>query len=264
RAKFIRSKDQTALAPSLVDNDSYPSGTCRAMSEQDIREVIRSFGDAARRAREAGFDAVQIHAAHGYLFSQFLSSAANRRKDAWGGALENRLRFHREVFHDIRAKVGEDYPVLIKVGVQDGVPGGLPFEEGKTAARSLALLGYDALEISSGLRGKGYQNSEFRTGINRVEDEAYFRHWCSEIKIQVKVPVMIVGGLRTYKLMEDIIRKNEADFISLSRPLIREPDIINRWKSGNHHRAGCISCNKCFDALLKGEKFHCVQKSKKA
>ena len=127
------------------------------------------------------------------------------------------------------------------------------------AANYLAESGFDALEISQGLRGTGSENTEFRTKINVLDREAYFRNWCREIKNQVDVPVMMVGGLRTFKLMEEIIQKKEADFISLSRPLIREPGIINDWKGGDHHRAKCISCNECFESLLIGEMLECVQ-----
>ncbi len=221
--------------------------------------MVRAFGDGAKRAREAGFDAVQIHAAHAYLLSQFLSPYTNRRQDEWGGRLENRLRIHREIYRDIRQKVGEDYPVLIKIGVQDGFSGGLEFSEGKLAAKYLAESGFDALEISQGLRGTGSENTEFRTKINVLDREAYYRNWCREIKNQVDVPVMMVGGLRTFELMEEIIQKKEADFISLSRPLIREPGIINDWKRGDRHRAKCISCNECFESLLKGKTLECVQ-----
>jgi 2,4-dienoyl-CoA reductase-like NADH-dependent reductase (Old Yellow Enzyme family) len=148
--------------------------------------------------------------------------------------------------------------VLVKLGVQDGFPGGLEFHEGKRAAQDLAEWGFDALEISSGLRGIGYENSEFRPGINQLEREAYFREWCRDIRRSVSVPVMMVGGLRTLDLMEQVIQNQEADFVSLSRPLIREPGIINAWKNKDRQRATCISCNKCFDALLKGEELHCV------
>jgi len=222
--------------------------------------VIRAFGDAAKRAREAGFDAVQVHGAHAYLLSQFLSPHTNRRSDHWGGTLEGRLRFHHEIYREIRSKAGEDYPVFIKIGVQDGFAGGLEFKEGKKAARLMAEWGFDALEISSGLRGKPYEGTEFRTKINRIEREGYFRKWCKHIKDEVNVPVMMVGGLRTPKLMTEVICKGETDFISLCRPLIREPGIINEWKSGSRHRSACISCNKCYEALVKGESLHCVVK----
>jgi 2,4-dienoyl-CoA reductase-like NADH-dependent reductase (Old Yellow Enzyme family) len=258
-AKVFKPQQKHALAPSLITDDPYFQETHRAMTEEEIWEVVRAFGDAARRAREAGLDAVQLHAAHAYLPSQFLSPFTNRRVDQWGGTLENRLRLHREIYRDMREKVGADYPVLVKIGVQDGFPRGLEFPEGKRAAQSFAEWGFDALEISSGLRGAGYENTEFRTGINRLDREAYFRDWCRNIKGSVSVPVMMVGGLRTFELMEEVVQNQEADFISLCRPLIREPGIINDWKKKDRHRATCISCNKCFDALLKGEGLHCLQ-----
>ena len=261
-ARYLIVKKQEAVAPSFIENDPYFKRAYRSMTEDEIWDVIRAFGDAAKRAKEAGFDAVQIHGAHAYLVSQFLSPFANRRNDDWGGPLETRLRFHREIYRDVRAKVGEDYPVLIKIGVQDGFPGGLEFSEGKLAAQLLAQWGFDALEISQGLRGQGYEHSEFRSKINRLDREGYYRVWSKEIKSQVNVPVMLVGGLRTFELMEEVIQNGEADFVSLSRPLIRQPDLINKWKTHNHHKATCISCNKCFEALLKRESLRCVQQEK--
>jgi len=259
-AKFLKVKHQQAIAPSFVSHDPYFTQDYRQMSEDEIWEIVGAFGDAAGRAQEAGFDAVQVHAAHGYLLSQFLSPFTNRRDDKWGGSLNNRLRFHSELCRNMRGKVGEDYPLLIKIGVQDGLPGGLEFIEGRRAAQLLAKWGFDALEISQGLRGRSYEESEFRTQIDSIEREAYFRPWCREIKSCVNVPVMMVGGLRTFQLMEQVIQDGEADFISLSRPFIREPHIINEWKSGNRCRATCISCNKCLEALRKGKPLHCVQK----
>ena len=259
-AKVFKPQRKQAMAPSHVPDDPYFQAPYRAMTEGEIWEVVRAFGDASKRAREAGLDAVQIHGAHAYLLSQFLSPFTNRRADQWGGNLENRLRLHHEIYRAIRAKVGEDYPVLIKIGVQDGFSGGLGFHEGKQAAHQLAQWGFDALEISSGLRGMGYENSEFPPNINRLDREAYFRNWCKEIRRQVRVPVMMVGGLRTFDLMEEVIQSQEADFVSLCRPLIKEPGIINDWKNKDRHRATCISCNKCFEALLKAKGLHCVCK----
>jgi 2,4-dienoyl-CoA reductase-like NADH-dependent reductase (Old Yellow Enzyme family) len=259
-AKTFKPQSKQALAPSLLTDDPNFHAPHRAVTEEEIWEIVRAFGDAARRAREAGLDAVQLHAAHAYLLSQFLSPMTNRRTDQWGGNLENRLRLHREIYRAIRAEAGEDFPVLVKIGVEDSFPGGLEYREGKRAAQYLAEWGFDALEISSGLRGVGYENTEFRPGINQLEREAYFREWCKDIRRSVSVPVIMVGGLRTFDLMEQVIRNKEADFVSLCRPLIREPGIINDWKNKDPHRAACISCNKCFDALLKGEGLHCVIK----
>jgi len=257
-ARFVKTKNELPMAPSLVKKDLYFDGEHRAMSVDEIWEVIYAFGDGARRARDAGFDCVQIHGAHAYLLSQFLSPYTNRRDDEWGGSLVNRLRIHREIYKDIRAKVGKDYPILIKIGVQDGFPEGLKFDEGKESAKYLARVGYDGLEISQGLRGKKYEGTEFRTKINTVDHEAYYRRWTREVKREVDVPLMMVGGLRTFSLMEEIVEKGEADLVSLCRPLIRELSIINSWAGGDRCRSSCISCNKCYEGLFKGMSLGCV------
>lgn len=251
-------KKTKAVAPSMLENDPYCDLEYRAITEDEIIEIIKAFGDAAVRARAAGFDAVQVHGAHAYLPSQFLSPFTNHRTDAWGGSTEKRLRFLREIYKDIRKKVGDDYPVLIKIGVADGFPGGLEFSEGKAAAVLCADWGFDAIEISQGLRGKRYSQTEFRTKIKGSDHEGYFRSWCRQIREAVNVPVMMVGGLRSLGMMEEVVRNRETDFISLCRPLVREPDIIGRWEKGEGSRPSCVSCNLCFEALLKGIPLHCA------
>ena len=259
-AVYQRHKRSEAVAPSVISNDPYCDLEYRTMTEDEIIEVIGAFGDAAVRARAAGFDAVQIHGAHAYLPSQFLSPFTNHRTDAWGGSPENRLRFLHEIYKDVLKKVGDDYPVMIKIGVADGFPEGLQFSEGKAAAVLCANWGFDAIEISQGLRGKRYGQTEFRTKIKSSEQEGYFRPWCKEIKEAVDIPVMMVGGLRSFEMMAEAIRNREADFISLCRPLIREPDMIGRWEKGEGDAPSCVSCNLCFEALLKGMPLHCAYK----
>lgn len=149
-AKFLKTKNTLPLAPSVIENDPYYRGEYRAMTDSEIWEIIHAFGDGAKRAKEAGFDAIQLHGAHAYLLSQFLSPYTNHRQDQWGGNLENRLRLHCEIYKDIRKKAGNDYPILIKIGVEDGFTGGLEFKEGKQAAKLLADFGFDSLEISQG------------------------------------------------------------------------------------------------------------------
>ena len=256
--RYRRIMNQDAFAPSLIADDPNFKGKYRVMTETEIWMVIRAYGDAARRAREAGFDAVQVHGAHAYLPSQFLSPFTNRRTDEWGGILENRLRFHREIYRDVRKKVGEDYPVLIKLGVEDGFSGGLRFREGLQAAKAMAEWGMDAIEISQGLRGANYEGTEFRTGIDNREKEAYFREWCRQVKREVRVLVMMVGGLRTFDLMEEVLINGEADFVSLCRPLIREPGIIKEWKNGSRRSPACISCNQCLESLRENDLLQCV------
>lgn len=262
-AAFLKTKNVEALGSSFLAEDLYFKRPYRAMTEKEIFEVISAFGDSARRARDAGFDAVQVHGAHAYLLSQFLSPYSNCRTDQWGGPLENRLLLHREILKDIRVKTGEDYPILIKIGVQDGFPGGLEFNDGLSATQFLAQWGFDSLEVSSGLRGKRYEGTEFRTQLNRQGREAYFREACREVKRRVNVPVMMVGGLRSFGMMEEIITKGEADFVSMSRPFIREPFIINEWKKDHDRVPACISCNGCLEWIFKGNSLQCIQEMKK-
>lgn len=256
---YQQAKNRIPLAPSVVKNDPHYNGTCREMTGAEIEEIIDAFGRAASRAQAAGFDAVQVHAAHAYLFSQFLSPSVNLRTDSWGGSPANRLAFLQEVCKRIRSEVGADFPVMVKLGVADGFPGGLEFAEGKQAALHSATWGIDALEISQGLRGKRYSETEFRTGIRDKSREAYFRDWCREVHASVDIPVMMVGGLRSPDLMAEILRQDEADFVSISRPLIREPDIVHRWKQGDTTPSTCISCNRCFDNLLRGIPLACTE-----
>jgi 2,4-dienoyl-CoA reductase-like NADH-dependent reductase (Old Yellow Enzyme family) len=242
----------------VIADDPFYRWNYREITEEEIADVVNAFGQAARRSRESGFDALQVHGAHGYLFSQFLSPFTNRREDSWGGSLENRLRLHRDVYRSIRRQVGADYPVMIKLGVEDGFKGGLTFANGMKAAQILADTGYDALEISSGVRGEKYEGTEYKTKINKPAREGYFRQWASEIKKQVPIPVIAVGGLKSPAMMKDILQNQEADFISLCRPLITEPALINDWKTDPAKKSRCVYCNKCLEAVHRGAPLHCV------
>ena len=257
-ARFVKTRGQLPLGPSVIADDPFYRWNHHEITEEEIADVVDAFGQAARRAGESGFDAVQVHGAHGYLFSQFLSPFTNRRKDSWGGSLENRLRLHRDVYRSIRSRVGADYPVMIKLGVEDGFEGGLTFADGMKASQMLADAGYDALEISSGVRGEKYEGTEYKTKINKPARQGYFCRWASEIKKQVPVPVIAVGGLKSPAMMEDIIQNQEADFISLCRPLITEPALINDWKTDPGKKPRCVYCNKCLEAVHRGLPLHCV------
>src|SRR5664279_2931467 len=257
-ARYVKTKNQLPLAPSVIADDPYYKGNYRQITPTEIEGVINAFGEGAGRARQAGFDAVQLHGAHGYLPSQFLSPYTNRRQDEWGGNLENRLRLHREIYKAMRRNVGDDYPIFIKLGVEDGFAEGLELREGIQAAKMLADLGFDALEISSGVRGEKYSGTEYKIKINKISKEAYFRSWSREIKAQVGIPIIAVGGLRTIGIMEEIIRNKEADFVALCRPLITEPALIGQWAKDPDKKSRCISCNKCLESLHKGKPLHCV------
>ena len=259
RAEFLRGKTETAMGPSYIENDPYFPEQYRAITEEEIWQVIGSFGDAAARAKQAGFDAVQLHAAHAFLPSQLLSPYANHRDDDWGGALENRLRIHDEIHKAMRREVGDGYPLLIKLGVEDGFPGGLEFGEGLIAAQMIAAQGWDALEVSQGLRGEWYDGTEWRTGIRSADTEGFFRTWAREVKLKVDVPVIMVGGLRSPAVMEEVLQLGEADMVSLCRPLIRQPGLIGDWAEGKMDAATCKSCNKCLEALRDGQSLRCWQ-----
>lgn len=145
-----------------------------------------------------------------------LSPLTNARDDKWGGSIENRTRLYREIYTAIRAEVGDDYPILIKLGVQDVVAGGLQLAEGKEAAKIFADCGYDALEISQGLQNYAdWSGTPMHMQINKVEDEAYFKNWCHEIKQNISKPVILTGGLRSSALMERLIQDGVTDCIGM-------------------------------------------------
>lgn len=257
-AHFVKTRQELPMGPSVVPDDPFYRGPYREIREEEIGEVIAAFGQAARRAKDAGFDAVQIHGAHGYLLSQFLSPFTNRRADRWGGTLTNRLRLHRDIYTAVRTEVGAAYPVLIKLGVADGFTEGLALAEGMRAAEILADTGYDALEISSGVRGEKYEGTEYRTKISKAAREGYFRAWARDIKKRVRVPVMAVGGLKSIPMMEQMIQNGEADFVSLCRPLISEPSLIRTWQHTPQTKPRCVYCNKCLEALHHGSPLNCA------
>jgi 2,4-dienoyl-CoA reductase-like NADH-dependent reductase (Old Yellow Enzyme family) len=210
------------------------------LSEEGIEEIISAFGDAAGRAKAAGFDGVQIHAAHGYLINQFNSPAANWRGDRWGRTAAGRMRFLEEVAASIRDRVGHEYAVLIKLGMQDFARDGLTLKDGAEIVRHLADWGIDALEVSGGIG-----RTSVRKDIHRPEDEAYFLHAARQAREATDLPIILVGGMRSKQILEGILEEGTADFISMSRPLIREPDLPTRFREGQQ-RSTCISCNLCW------------------
>jgi 2,4-dienoyl-CoA reductase-like NADH-dependent reductase (Old Yellow Enzyme family) len=227
------------LAPSAISS-SKGKQLPEELTEEGIREIISAFGDAAGRARAAGFDGVQIHAAHGYLVNQFNSPAANRRRDRWGGTAPRRMRFLEEVAAAIRDRVGNDYPVLIKLGMVESVADALTLKDSAEIVRHLADWGIDALEVSSGVG-----RTSTVKDILRPEDEGYFLDAARAAREATDLPLSLVGGMRSRQIMENILEEGTADFISISRPLIREPDLPTRFLEGQE-RSTCISCNLCW------------------
>jgi len=233
---------QIPVAPSPV---YFPKTeeTPRALEDDEIESLVAAYGAAARRAAAAGFDGVQIHCAHGYLGSQFISPYTNRRTDRWGGSLENRMRFPLAVYRAVRNEVGDAFPVLIKLNSEDFLDGGLTIDDSSRIAQRLSKEGIDAIEISGGM-GESHDNI-VTPDILEEEDEAYFLSNARRFKAVIDVPLILVGGMRSPALMERLAASGESDMIALCRPLIREPDLVKQWKAGNRKKADCISCNGC-------------------
>lgn len=244
------------LAPSALKVDQFTEEPAE-MSVRDISEIVAAFGQAARRAKEFGFDAVELHGAHGYLINQFLSPLTNRRKDDYGGRMENRMRFALEVIASVRAEVGEDYPVFIKLNVSDNLEAGFCTKGGVFAARVLSEAGIDMIEVSGGTPASGDEGPA-RTKIDTLAKEGYNLALAEAIKEAVTCPLMLVGGIRSFELAESLIAQGAVDYISMSRPFIREPALANRWCEGDHARATCISCNGCFKPGLQEGGIYCV------
>ncbi|MBI4824445.1 MAG: NADH:flavin oxidoreductase [Nitrospirae bacterium] len=231
------------IAPSSVYDPSSKT-LPKAMTDAEIWKIIDAFGEAGRRAQISGFDALEIHAAHGYLLSSFLSPHTNIRDDYWGGDEERRFHFVEEVYKVIRNSVGEDYPVLIKLNSDDLLLDGIKPDEALRIASRLEALGIDAIEISSGMRESRIKTS--RPDIKTVSEEAYLRDSGGLFKGKLRTPVILTGGMRSKAVMEDVLTKGEADLIGISRPLIREPNLPNLMKEGKEG-ADCISCNGCMN-----------------
>jgi 2,4-dienoyl-CoA reductase-like NADH-dependent reductase (Old Yellow Enzyme family) len=241
------------IAPSSIVAPSSGRKT-RAMTNREIEEVIDAFGKSARRVKQAGFDGVQIHAAHGYLISQFLSPYTNQREDEWGGNAENRKRFLLCVVQEVRRQVGVDYPVFIKLGLMDGIDGGLTLDQGVEVAASIGEYGIDGIEISGGIGGKTLVNA--RKGINSPEKEAYFLPFAERVRGVTSLPLLLVGGLRSRSVMERILESGTADFISLCRPLINDPYFPQKLRNGSLEKSGCLSSNNCWPTT-RGEGIAC-------
>lgn len=254
--KAIGAGEQAPLGPSEVSGES--GTTAHAMTAADIKRTISCFGDAAVRAVKAGFDAVQIHAAHGYLLSQFLSPHFNKRVDGYGGTLENRARLLLEVYGEIRQRVGKAFPVLVKINSEDFLAGGLTVADMIRVSGILTDQGIDAIEMSGGTFVSGKMIPS-RIGTAKAMDrEAYYQEAARAFKKELRVPLILVGGFLSFSVAEQAVDAGIADYIALARPLIREPNLVQRWAKGDREKATCISCNKCFKTLATPEALHCA------
>jgi 2,4-dienoyl-CoA reductase-like NADH-dependent reductase (Old Yellow Enzyme family) len=250
------------LAPSAVPNVMTGRLVADA-AEEEIHEAIAAFAAAARRAVDAGFDGVHIHGANGYLISEFRSPLTNRRTDAWGGSREARDRFPLEVVRAVREVVPPELGLTMKLGFKDMVdtPGGLETPDAVTGAASFAAAGLDGIEVSSNLMSD-YVSASIRPYVavsrrraaedwlvHRLhrdgEPEAYFLPFARALRSSVDTNVILVGGLRRLRTMDGLLAAGDADFISLARPLIREPDLAAKLAAGRKTAPDCVSCNIC-------------------
>lgn len=227
--------------------------------EEDIQTTITSFGEAARRVKEAGFDAVAVHGAHGYLLSEFLCPATNNRADKWGGSLENRMRFTLEVYSAIRERVGDDFPILWKLNTSDYIDEGNGIEEYAQVAKKLAQLGVDLIELSGGIKEQAKLRAKLKKEAG--EKEAYFLWAIDAMKEAVagtSTALAVTGGIRSLPIMEDLLKKG-IDLVGICRPLICEPDLPGRLlNSPDKRQSKCTSCNKCLPHIAR-QPLKCVE-----
>ncbi|VFQ42518.1 NADH:flavin oxidoreductase [Desulfoluna butyratoxydans] len=225
-------------------------------SAGQIETLVAEFGEAALRAKRAGFDGVQLHAAHGYLLSRFLSPVYNRRTDAYGGSPEKNARILSDILREIKGVCGPAYPVWVKLNCDDFETRGegLTFGGMLVAAKALDAGGIDAIELSGGTFAGAW------TPCRPMKHESYHLEAGKALAAEVSAPVISVGGFRRIEAIEAALAGEGIEAVSLCRPLIREPGLVKRWRQGDRSKAACVACNGCFNPKgvrcffdLKGE-----------
>lgn len=225
--KFLTQKPVAPSAVPLTKGLEKSFSTPRALTENEIMEIIEKFGRSAALAKHAGFSGVQIHGAHGYLVSQFLSPHHNQRTDAWGGSLENRMRFVLEVFRSIRQHVGRNYPVGIKLNSADFMKSGFSQEDSLAVIKALQKEGIDLIEISGGT----YESPSmvgYKIKPSTLKREAYFLEYAEKVRHEVHVPFVVTGGFRSKRAMQSALESGATDMIGLGRPLAVNPEFPNQ------------------------------------
>jgi len=255
-----RQTNSTVTGMPIIGPSAIPCPLCQEepemMDKKMIQEIVESYGDAARRAKEAGFDCIELHGAHGYLIAQFMSPYSNKRTDEYGGSLENRARFALEIIENVRQKVGPDYPILYRLSGEERVEGGLTIEDSKKIAPLLVKQGADCIHVSVGV----YES--LRYVVPPMDLDRGFNAWAAEeIKKVVDVPVVAVGRINDPYVAEEILKQGKADFIAVGRSLLADPQWPNKVQKGQYEEMRhCIACNQgCVDRLLlEGRHASCI------
>jgi 2,4-dienoyl-CoA reductase-like NADH-dependent reductase (Old Yellow Enzyme family) len=230
----------------------------REMTRAEIWSTVDSFGSAADRAIRAGFDGVQIHAAHGYLISQFLSKHANKRTDEWGGPLKNRMMLLKEIYEDIRGRIGYNVPVSMKMNCDDFSYDGFTVEEASQVAEAMVSRGIDLIEVSAGGIGQENQYRDRAIHSNPALSEANYAGHCEKIRATTKPKSLaLVNGIRSLKIMQLLINSGICDMVSMSRPFIKDPELIKTLQTDGNG-SSCTSCDAC-DSLFGKEIMRCLQ-----
>lgn len=221
---------------------------------QDLEKIPEQFAAAAKRAQAAGFDGIQIHGAHGYLFSEFLSPHFNARTDAYGGTLPNRARLLLKTVAAIRRATGNDFTISVKLNSSDFVENGLTENESVEVLQKLVSYGMDVAEVSGGVPEAGTELSPVRSGISK---QPFYADFAAKLRGQLSVPVILVGGIRSMAMAEKLLQDKACDLIALGRPLIAEPDLALDWRNGQERISRCVGCNGCFRPLFAGRGVIC-------
>lgn len=200
------------VGPSVIENPRL-GNTPHELSKDEIKSIIKEFTNAAIRVKKAGFDGVEIHSAHGYFLNQFYSPLTNKRTDEYGGDINNRIRIHLEIIEEARKVVGEDFPILLRLGASDYTEGGTTIEDSKIASREFEKAGVDILDISGGFNGYS---------VNDGTEQGYFAPLTEEIKKVVSIPVILTGGITEAQAAEELIASGKADLIGVGRAVLKD------------------------------------------
>ena len=238
------------VGPSEVINPR-SSNQIRALTTDEVYQLVNSYVEATRRIMEAGFDGVQLHAAHSWILSAFLSPVTNKRTDEWGGTVEKRTGLVKKICEGIRAVAGPDFPLMVKLGIKDYHPEGKSVQEGILQAQILEAAGVDSIEVSEGLE------EDFFHHIRPDVTAPYYLDECQVVKRRLDIPVMLVGGLRKVEDMKKVIELGIADAVSMCRPFIMDPGLVKKLKNSLADESKCTSCNQCMLKMGQG-KLECV------